>query len=389
MKVLVAHNHYLETGGEDAVVESEIKMLEERGHAVIRYTKSNEYLKRSSVFRKAAFAVSELNFSRRVYDETTEIIRKERPDIAHIHNIFFCITPSIYYALKDEGVPIVQSFHNYRFFCLRGAFFDGNRICEKCKGGKFHFAFIRRCWKDNFFLSMPLVRFLYKAPYILDKIDSYIATSEFARGKLAEFGLERKKTHLKTNFMTIEPEAGREDKNFALFIGRFVDYKGVETLMDACRINPGFNLKIIGDGPLRDKMRDFAASRKNIELLGKVDREKLLQTLRACSFVIFPSTCYENMPLVIMESFAFSKPVLASNLGSVREFVIDGVSGILFEPGDARDLAEKISAMFADGEKRRQMGKNANDIYRERFNKERNYKELIDIYNGTIKSKKG
>ncbi len=97
MKILIIHNHYLERGGEDEVFRAEAKLLEERGHKVIRYEKSNEYIKKSTFFKRVFFILLKLNFSREVYKEIKEIIRKEKPDIAHIHNIFFCITPSVYY----------------------------------------------------------------------------------------------------------------------------------------------------------------------------------------------------------------------------------------------------------------------------------------------------
>lgn len=123
MKILVVHNHYLEKGGEDEVVSAEVRLLEEHGHKVILYEKSNEQIKNLPFFKKLIFMLLELNFSKTVYKEVKEIIKKETPDIVHIHNIFICITPSVYLALKEENIPVVQTLHNYRFFCLRGTFF--------------------------------------------------------------------------------------------------------------------------------------------------------------------------------------------------------------------------------------------------------------------------
>lgn len=389
MKVLVIHNHYLEKGGEDAVVSAEVKLLEEHGHEVILYEKSNESIKSLPFFKKLHFILLELNFSKAVYKEVKEIIRAEKPDIAHIHNIFIYITPSVYLALREENVPIVQSLHNYRFFCLAGSFFNKGKICEKCKDKQFFSAVIGKCWRNSFIFSFLLVKLLYKWGSLLKNIDSYIVTSKFTRDKFVELGLDEKKMYLKTNFLTIEPGGNNQDYNYALFLGRLVDYKGINTLMKAFEINPSFNLKIIGDGPLRSKISSFASSNNNLEWLGKVGRDSVLKAIKNSSFVIFPSECYENMPLVIMESFVFSKPVLASNLGAIKEFVIDGVNGFLFEPGDARDLAAKISYLFSHDKKRSEMGKNANRFYRERFNKEKNYNELISIYTKTINSQKG
>ncbi|MCX5695216.1 MAG: glycosyltransferase family 4 protein [Candidatus Omnitrophica bacterium] len=387
MKILIIHNHYLEKGGEDGVVSAEAKLLEGKGHKVVLYEKSNEYIKRLPLFKKLIFILLELNFSKTVYREVKEIVKREKPDIAHIHNVFFRITPSVYFALKEENVPIVQSLHNYRFFCLRGTFFNNGAVCEKCKNKQFFNAVIRKCWRNSFFPPLFLANLLYKGKSFLKNIDSYIVTSKFSRDKFIELGLEEERMFLKVNFLTSEPEGNIQDCNYALFLGRLVDYKGIETLMKAFEIGPSFNLKIIGDGPLKREVQSFASSRNNVEWLGRIKKDSVLEVIKNSSFVIFPSECYENMPLVLMESFSFSKPVLASRLGAIKEFVIDGVNGILFEPGNVRDLAAKISYLFSHNKERTEMGKNANKIYREQFNKEKNYKDLMSIYTGTINSK--
>jgi glycosyltransferase involved in cell wall biosynthesis len=388
MKILIIHNHYLEKGGEDEVVNAETKLLTERGHKVILYEKSNEHIRSMPFFKKLFFFLRELNFSRTTYKEVKEIIKREKPDIAHIHNIFICVTPSVYFALKEENVPIVQSLHNYRFFCIKGTFFDQGAVCEKCKGRQFFNAVIRKCWRNSFLLSFLSAKILEKGEFFLKKIDSFIVTSEFSRDKFIELGFDKERIHLKVNFLTIEPEESNRDGNYALFLGRLVDYKGIETLIKAFKISSPFNLKIVGDGPLKKEVQDFASSHANVEWLGKIGRDSVLEAIKNSSFVIFPSECYENMPVVIMESFVFSKPVLASKLGAVKDFVINGVNGILFEPGNEKDLAAKISYLFSHNKERIEMGKNANRFYRERFDKEKNYQDLMDIYTKTINSKK-
>lgn len=388
MKILLIHNQYLEKGGEDEVVKAEAQLLAEHGHKVILYKKSNESIGKLSFFKKALFFLQELKYSKAVYREVKEIIKREKPDIAHVHNIFVCITPSVYFALKEENVPIVQSLHNYRFFCIRGTFFGKGRICEKCKDKKFFNAVLRKCWRSSFLSSFFLARLLCKSESFFKKIDSYIVTSEFSRNKFIELGLDKEKMFLKVNFLTIEPEGNSRDYNYALFLGRLVDYKGIETLMNAFKISPSFNLKIIGDGPLKKEVQGFASTHSNIEWLGRIGRDAVLEAIRNSTFVIFPSECFENMPMVILESFVFSKPVLASNLGAIKEFVIDGVNGILFEPGNEKDLAVKLSYLFSHDNERMEMGKNANRIYRERFSKEKNYRDLTDIYTKTINLRK-
>ena len=384
MKILIIHNHYLERGGEDEVVEAEIRLLREYGHEAILYEKSNEYIEKLSFVKKFIFIFFELNFSKIVYKEIKEIIKTQKPDIAHIHNIFFCITPSVYFALKEENIPIVQSLHNYRLFCLRGTFYNCGLVCEKCKDKQLFKGVMEKCWRNSFFSSFFLAKLLYKKKFFLKNINSYIVTSKFSKDKFIELGLDREKLYLKTNFLSIKADRNNQDHKYALFLGRLVDYKGVETLMRAFEATPAFKLKIIGDGPLRSEVHSYASTHNNIEWLGRIDRDLVLTTIKNSSFLIFPSECYENMPLVILESFVFSKPVLASNLGAIKEFVIDGENGLLFKSGDARDLSVKIAYLFSHDKERIEMGRNASKIYQERFDKERNYHDLVDIYLKTI-----
>lgn len=389
MKVLVIHSQYLERGGEDEVVNAEVKLLLEHGHKVILYKKSNEHIENLLFFRKLFFILSELIFSKAVYKELKEIIKKEKPDIAHVHNIFFSITPSAYVALKEEGVPIIQSLHNYRFFCLRGALFNKGSICEICNGRPLYHSVMKKCWRNSYLLSFLLSCILYRWRSILkNNVDSYIVLSEFSRNKFNELGLKGHNVYLKTNFLATEPEEDIGDHGYALFIGRLVDYKGVGTLIKAFNIKPSFDLKIIGDGPMREEVSSFASSRNNVEFLGSVAKKGVIRALKNSSFLIFPSECYENMPMVIIESLGFSKPVLASSLGAVNELIINGTNGILFEPGNAEDLAAKISYLFSHKKEREIMGKNANNIYRTCFDKEKNYCDLMDIYEKTIRKKR-
>ncbi len=183
MKILVIHNHYLEKGGEDEVFNAEIKLLEEHGHEVILYEKTNEYIKNLSFFKKLIFVLIEPSFSKSVYQEIKQIVKKEKPDIAHVHNIFICITPSVYVALKESAIPIVQTLHNYRFFCSKGTFFNNGMICEKCKSKNFLNAILRRCWRNSFLLSFFMAKLLYRWAYFFDSIDSYIVLSRFSRDK--------------------------------------------------------------------------------------------------------------------------------------------------------------------------------------------------------------
>ena len=387
MKILVIHNYYLEKGGEDNAVLAEINLLREYGNEVVIYKKKNQDLEKESFFRKLMFLIFEMEFSKKVYREVKGLLKSEKPDVAHVHNVFVNITPSIYKALNDEGIPIVQSLHNYKFFCLKATFFRRGFICEKCKNSKFFKGVLRRCWRDSAVLSYFLSRTIRKLSSFIKYIDTFIALSNFSKNKFVELGLEEQRIFVKKNFMEIGQitEGEKADQDFALFVGRLVDYKGVKTLIDAFKAKPLLKLKIVGEGPLRNLVQDYISSHNNVQWLGELSRDAVFEEISKSSFSIFASECYETMGLVIMESFAFSKPVLASNLGGVKEFIIDGLNGLLFNPGDVVDLAAKADYLFSHKKERMKMGENANKVYKEQFDKEKNYRDLINIYSETIK----
>lgn len=388
MKILVIHNHYLERGGEDEVVAAEIELLKEHGHTVIVYEKSNKDIKKLPFFKKFFYVLKEMSFSKTVYEEVKEIIKKEKPDIAHVHNIFLRITPSAYLALREENVPIVQTLHNFKFVCLNGTLFNNGKICEKCKNKRFFNGVIRKCFRESFILSCVMARILYKEDAFLRQIDSYIALSQFSMNKFIEFRLDKQRIFLKSNFLMTEPNIDIHDYDYGVFVGRLVDYKGIRTLMEAYKMNPSCNLKIVGVGPLEQEVSRVASTYKNMEWLGRLDKDSVFEVIKNSSFLVFPSEWYEMMGVVMLESFVLRKPVLASNLGAVKEYVLNGVNGILFEAGNAKDLAAKVLYLMSHERERIEMGKNAYKIYRKRFDKEKNYQDLIGIYTKIISLKK-
>lgn len=388
MKILIIHNHYLEEGGEDQVVSSEIKMLKDFGHKVLFYERSNKELDFFTTFKKIKFLTKDIVWSKAVYGEIKELIKKERPDIAHIHNIFILLTPSVYDALSDEDIPIVQTLHNYRLVCANGLFYRDNKICEECIDGNFTPSIIHHCWRNSFILTSFIKKMLdahFKKGTFKQKIDAYIALSEFSKNKFIEAGLLREKIFIKPNFTEVYAAERDGFDNYALFAGRLANYKGLNTLISAYqRLGAGYNLKVIGDGPLLNGLKQNSERMKNVQLLGRLPTDTVIEYIKKSSFLIFPSECYENMPRVILESFACGVPVLASNIGAIKELIKDRITGLLFKAGDIEDLATKIKELIDNKELLIQMGRNARRDYEENYTVEKNYKILMDIYTTTM-----
>jgi len=152
VKILIVHNHYQQPGGEQMAVEAQVSLLRERGHRVILYMRNNAEIERYGLWQKVIFFPKTI-FSRRTYREIRALVMRERPDVAHVHNVFPLISPSVYWALKDSGVPVIQTVHNFRFLCPNALFYTHGRICERCKYGNTLHAVRWKCYRQSYILS--------------------------------------------------------------------------------------------------------------------------------------------------------------------------------------------------------------------------------------------
>ncbi len=386
MNILIIHNRYQIPGGEDEVVRSEKAMLERFGHKAVLYERSNVEIEQSSFTEKMRFAVRDVRWSPRSYREIREIIRKENIDLVHAHNTFLVISPSVYQSCRDENVPVVQTLHNYRFLCPNGLFYRDGHICTDCLKFGRQSAIVNRCWRNSFGASLMITKTVdafYAKGILQDDIQHYIALSDFSRRLFVQNGLPEGKVSVKPNFFNFDPGSVMEKENYALYIGGFFSYKGVETLVSAWRdVGNECTLKMIGDGPLFSRIQEVKTD--NIELLGRRSFEETIQYLRRARFLIVPSECYENFPRVIVEAFACGVPVAASDLGAMRELIREGITGVLFEPRNSRAMKEKVQQLIAQPALLKQMGKNARQEFEEKYTQESNYARLMDIYSRAV-----
>jgi glycosyltransferase involved in cell wall biosynthesis len=193
--------------------------------------------------------------------------------------------------------------------------------------------------------------------------------------------LPAEKIMLKPNFVDPDPGMGTGDGNFALFVGRLVEEKGVATLLAAWQqLATPLPLKIIGDGPLAASVVQAAAIHPNIESLGMRDRSYVQQTMAHATILILPSTWDEAFPVVIAEAFAAGLPIVASRLGAMAELIEDGQTGRLFVPGDATQLARTIESVVARPRELQAMRLRARAQYEQKYTAAANYPQLLAIY---------
>jgi len=348
MKVLLVHEFYRQYGGEDRVFEQERRLLQENGIEVYEYTFHNSDI---SLFQ-LPFLVKNMIFNRKTYSDVKRIVKENKINIVHCHNIFPYISPSVYVAAKESGAKVIQTLHNYRFICPNATFYDyrKNKICTKCLDEGIINAVTSDCsynWMRNVILA--LVNTIYKKKNIFDYVDRFIALTNFSRNIFIKFGIPAEKIVVKPNFIfeeDIKPVYEKED--YIIFVGRLSYEKGIMNLLQAMKeLKDEVKLLIVGDGPLRDEVIRFIQTNnlKNTKYLGPQKREKVLELMGKAKFLVFPSLWFEGFPMVLLEAFSVGTPVLASNLGGIPEIVEEGVNGWLFNLYEKDNIAYIIGKL--------------------------------------------
>lgn len=389
MRILIGHNHYKIPGGEDAVVAAEHSLLKDFGEDVLLYKRSNVELDSGSVTAKFR-NIRQLGWSRETYRDIKTMIRRFRPDVAHFHNIFYVITPAAYFACREEGVPVVQSQHNFRLKCANGLLYRQNKVCEECVKKSLWQGIYHGCYRDSRLLTAFIAGTLmdhWRKRTWHNAVDIYISASQFGKQKLIEMGLPGEKIAVKPNFVYPVPSVDdRKDQGYALYVGRLSEEKGVRVLLEAWKSVPDVPLRIIGEGPLSGSLKVYTQSQgiRNVQFLGYVNQKTYEENMCGARFLIVPSQCYENFPRIIVEAFARGIPVIASNLGTLRELVEDQGTGLLFEPQDVRQLTEKIRRLFLDSALVTQLGRNARGVFQKEYGVRENYEHLVSIYQRAI-----
>ncbi len=391
MKILIIHNRYKFEGGEEAVVYSEAEFLRQHGHCVKLLELGNEALDKYSLLQKVMLP-AQCIWSLSAYRMVRKIIKDEKPDIAHVHNTFFLISPSVYYACKHENVPVVQTLHNYRFLCPLATLYRNGVVCKECLNNGLRMSLKYKCGSKSKLWTMAMLATL-KVHYINNTfkkmIDSYILLSNFSKQQFAQAGFNEEKMKLKPNFISFDPGVSDQKENFALYVGRFSPEKGVDVLFEAWKKIDFLPLKIIGTGDQFNAIKQYAEdSSLNIEFLGQRPNGEVIDYIRKSLFVILPSRCNENFPRIIVEAFACGVPIVASNRGALAEIIKDKYTGLLFKPEDAKDLIDKVMKLYQDRELIKVMGQNARKEFLNKYTAEKNYDMLMSIYKSTISNYK-
>ncbi|MDO9002628.1 MAG: glycosyltransferase family 4 protein [Aquabacterium sp.] len=379
MRVLMVHNAYQQRGGEDSVVESEVALLRQHGHEVHLYERHNDEVNQVSRLNVAAQTL----WSTQTTREVKALISQFLPDVMHVHNTLPLVSPSVYWAARAQGVPVVQTLHNFRLMCPQAIFLREGKVCEDCLGKVPWRAVQHRCYRGSAVQSGAVAVMLstHRALGTFQKkVSRYIALNQFCKDKFVAGGLPADRISIKPNFVAWPHVPDWRARAGGLFVGRLSEEKGISVMLAAMRLmaNPG--VQIIGGGAFEAETKAVAGT----SYLGFLPLDDIMARMASAAFLVLPSVCYEGFPRTLVEAFASGMPVIASRLGSMAELVADGRTGLLFNPGDAADLAAKIEWAHQHPQAMLLMGQAARKEYESRYTPEQNCAELIEIYRQAI-----
>jgi glycosyltransferase involved in cell wall biosynthesis len=414
MRIIIVNPRYFISGGPERYMFNIKEVFESQGHTVIPFSikhklnAASEYEQyfldpigtgnevyfseyKKNNFKDIVHLIGRLFYSFEAKRKFSQLIRATKPHIIYILNFENKISPSIIDVAKNLRIPVVHRISDFAMICCTNIFYlyKQQTICEKClKKGKYNLL-LNKCSHDSL-LNSFLKYFSYILHNLLsieEKIDAFVIPSVFTISKYIEYGIPQGKIfHIPTffNFKTEQHSLGYGD--FALYIGRIDPDKGIMTLVDAF-INTDYQLKIIGFS-----MSDFEVSVKkylsnkkhNITFLGKMSFSEIEPYLKECCFTVLPSSWYDNFPNSILESYAFKKPVIATDIGSLKELVVNGKTGLLFKYRDPEDLKLKAAELFADKEKARVMGESGFIKLNSEYSRDTHIENLTNLFNSLI-----
>jgi glycosyltransferase involved in cell wall biosynthesis len=388
----MAHNYYQQPGGEDQVFKAESRLLERHGHSLFSLTRQNSDINNMSPVRVARNTL----WNPQIYREIRQTIRRERIDVAHFHNTFPMVSPSAYYAARREGVPVIQTLHNFRILCPGSLLYREGRVCETCVTRSVPWpGVVHRCYRNSR-IQTGMVTGMVSVHRMLrtwsNAVDVYIALTEFSRNKFVEGGFPPDKIALKSNFLDTDPgqaDRGPNGGEYAFYAGRLTEDKGLQVLLDSWReLKSHVQLRIAGTGPLLESVRSQADNIPGVQVLGATPHSQILDLMKHASMLIVPSLWYEGLPVTVVEAYATGLPVVASDLGSLKTLIKEGVTGLHFPAGDSRALARCVERMLSPDCDLRAMGANARAAFLRDHSPEVCYTTLMSIYEKAIEQRR-
>lgn len=387
MRILLVNKFLYPRGGAETYIFRLKEELTRLGHEVQCF---GMYDAKNVVGNHLDIYTNEMNFRKLSLDTVTypfriiysveaeekllKVLFDFRPDIVHLNNIHFHLTPSVISACKKRHVPVVWTVHDYQLLCPNHLFYNG-KICTACLDGHYGHCMKGKCIHGSLVKSVmgTIEAYYYKKRDLYSCVSRFICPSRFLESMLRE-NLSADKTVFLQNFLEKIPPVEGGKKDYVLFFGRISEEKGIDKIVSAAKALPDIKFKVAGSGPEINTLSGIA----NIDFVGFKTGAELHRLIAEAMFTLYPSVWYENCPLSIMESLSLKTPVITRNLGGMTELVEDGVTGFLVR--DDTEFVEKIKTLYKDSALRKKMQKNCESV---NFMNLHEYTlKLLEIYKG-------
>lgn len=420
MKIAIVHNYYGKLSGEETVIENLADLFVERGVSVCRFSRSSAEIEDKLSGKAAAFFSGIHNpFTKKAFGE---FLQSNRPDVVHIHNLYPLISPSILPVCKAFGVPVVMTVHNFRLVCPNGLLLCSGGICHRCLRGREHWCVFRNCENSLFkstgyALRTAAARMLRR---YYDNVDHFICLSEFQKNILVGEGLPVDRVSVLANPVslsgTLEDEKGmdtglrrydekvlhsgmsdnwipasagmtkagfEQSGGYVAYVGRISPEKDIFTLLEAVRRLGDVPFKFAGD---YHRMPEVLKNKPmNVEFLGQLTAQEIVEFYRNARLVVFATRCYEGFPTVLLEAMSHGLPIVCSRIGGLPEIVEEDVNGLLYEPGNVAELTARIQALWKDAVLSEELGYEGLRKMREVYAPDKLLARLLEIYNRLAK----
>jgi glycosyltransferase involved in cell wall biosynthesis len=409
MKILFCNKYNFPFSGTEVYLLELMDLLRARGHQVELFSMADpggvpsaysQYLVPPIDFKSPGGILAQLRHAAHaVYSPQArkclrQVIREFKPDVAHVRNIYHHLSPSVLWELHDQGVPVLYHVNDFKVICPSYNLVCRGQVCDRCGGRRFWHVVASRCYSGGIRQSVVLATEAYVHKWLQTYetcVDRFLAPSQFVRDKLAENGFDAGKIDVLYHFQALpsEPPPPPEADAPVLYFGRLSPEKGLLDLLHVMVRLPGIRCRIAGSGAQRAGLESVSQGLglENVEFVGHLDGSELERTIRQARFSILPSLAYETLGKTILESYAQSRAVIATDLGSRRELIRNGQTGLLYRAGDRKQLARSISSLYSQPSLAAQMGEQGRELVRERHSPEKHYDALMTTYGDLVREK--
>lgn len=406
MKIIQANKFYFMQGGAERYLLDVSAWLESQGHEVIpfamdhpdnletpyqKYFPSFVQTGRVTANWQGVRTLSRMAYSLEARRKLATLIAQTKPDLAHIHNIYTQLSPSILDTLRDQHIPVVMTVHDHHLISPQY-----NIWAYGC-GKDYRDVGLIRGTFSRFHKNSMLASFAQTAVYKFHRwlkiyergVDLFICPSQYMKRQLVRGGFPAEK--IRVNHFGIDEKlftprydhdgsTGSPQDGYFFYAGRLSEEKGVETIIRAAKIIGDVNVKIAGRGPQMEYLHHLAHDVPNVEFLGFRSKEEVTELYRGAIAVLLPSRVHENFPLMVLEALASGKPVIASDVGGVSEMIDDRVNGFLVSPTDDFGWVEAMMRLSIDESLQQSMSRAARTTVEHRFKLEDHYRRLMECY---------